>query len=292
MFDFQPLTTDCRCELGESPVWDDRRQVLWCCDILGRSVLAVDPLAGRTRRWPLPSEVGGLGLAESGRLIVALRHLVGLFDPDTGAFSELTQLETDRAAATRLNDCKVGPDGAFWVGSMDDAAGAVRQPVGSLYRIDGRGRAEKKIEGIRVSNGLAFSPDGRWLYHSDSRGLWIDRWDFEASTGAISGRKRIAEPDASMGRPDGAAVDVEGCYWSAGVSAGCLNRFSPDGSLVERIPVPAPAPTAPCFGGPDMQMLFITTMIDPIRSGPLCGMILTSRATIAGAPVHRFRDYP
>lgn len=291
MFDFHPLTDDCRCQLGESPVWDDRRNILWCCDILDRAVLAVDLAAGRTRRWWFPTEVGSLGLAESGRLVIALRHTVGLFDPATGSFSELAQIEADRGGATRLNDGKVGPDGAFWIGSMDDAAGPIRQPIGSLYRIDGRGKVEMKVEGIRVSNGLAFAPDGRHLFHSDSRGLWIDRWVLDPASGDLSERTRIAEPDAAIGRPDGAAVDVEGHYWSAGVSAGRLNRFTPDGVLVETVPVPVAAPTMPCFGGTDLKTMFVTSLVGSTAvDDPLAGLIVRSDSNVAGFPVARFRE--
>ena len=288
VLEFWPVSQDCRCELGESPVWDDRRNILWCCDILGCAVLAVDPHAQRTRRWQFASEVGSLGLAQSGRLIVALRHEVGLFDPDTDAWIHLADIEAERGLATRLNDGKVGPDGAFWVGSMDDSSGAVRQPIASLYRVDLSGRVEAKIDGIRVSNGLAFSPDGRELFHSDSRGLWIDRWHLTPG-GAISSRTRIAELDEEIGRPDGAAVDVEGYYWSAGVSAGRLNRFAPDGALASSVRLPLKAPTMPCFGGPRLEDLYLTSLVGQ-ADDPLAGMVMVAKSNVAGAPVTRFRD--
>src|SRR5690606_21010994 len=124
--------------------------------------------AGSTRTYSFPSEVGSFGLTESGRLVVALRSEVGLFDPADGSFRRLVEIEAENPG-TRLNDGKVGPDGAFWVGTMDDRDQPVKEPIGSLYRVDALGHVERKVEGLFVSNGLAFSPDGRTMFHSDSR---------------------------------------------------------------------------------------------------------------------------
>ena len=293
MLDFKPLN-DVRCELGEGPVYDDRRNALWYCDIVGKRIHCCDLHSGETRSWTMPSEVGSLGLADSGRLVVALRDEVGMFDPEDGSYDWLAHIEADRPE-TRLNDGKVGPDGAFWVGTMDDREQPVKEPIGSLYRIDASGFVERKIDGIKVSNGLAFSPDGRTMFHSDSRGPWIDRWDFDPETGAISGRSRIVDLDDATGRPDGAATDSEGCYWSAGVSAGRLNRFSPDGELIAFYPVPVVAPTMPCFGGSGLNRLFVTSLRvgrDPARLAelPLTGTVIVADSPVTGSPVSRLRD--
>ena len=293
MLDFKPLN-ETRCELGEGPVYDDRRNALWYCDIVGKSIHCCDLHSGETRSWTMPSEVGSLGLADSGRLVVALRDEVGMFDPEDGSYDWLAHIEADRPE-TRLNDGKVGPDGAFWVGTMDDREQPVKQPIGSLYRIDASGFVERKIDGIKISNGLAFSPDGRTMFHSDSRGPWIDRWDFEPETGAISGWRRIVDLDDATGRPDGAATDSEGCYWSAGVSAGRLNRFSPNGELIAFYPVPVVAPTMPCFGGPGLNRLFVTSLRvgrDAARLAefPLTGTVIVADSPVTGSPVSRLRD--
>ena len=208
---------DVVCELGESPVYDDRRQALWYCDIVRRLIIRHWLSDETTQSWSFDSDVGSLGLARSGRVVVALRHEVGLFDPTAATGARIAEIEPGRAE-TRANDGKVGPDGAFWVGTMDDRDVAVKEPLGSLYRVTMNG-AEKKIDGVVISNGLAFSPDGTAMFHSNSRGKWIDRWAFDAKTGAISSRRRIADLDDATGRPDGGATDAEGCYWSAGVSA-------------------------------------------------------------------------
>ena len=290
--EFAPVN-DVVCDLGESPVYDDRRQVLWYCDILRRLVICHSLEDKTTRSFSFDSEVGSIGLAESGRVVVALRHEVGLFDPDSGDFRRLAEIEAGRTD-TRTNDGKVGADGAFWVGTMDDREGVTKAPIAALYRVTAGG-AEKKVDGLIISNGLAFSPDGRSMFHSDSRGKWIDRWALDPANGNLSGRHRLADLDDSTGRPDGGATDAEGCYWSAGVSAARLNRFSPDGKLLASYPVPVGAPTMPCFAGPDLKTLFVTSLRagrapELLAKYPLTGTLIAARVDVAGSPVTRFKD--
>jgi sugar lactone lactonase YvrE len=291
LIEFQ-LLNDVRCTLGEGPVFDARRNALWFCDIVGKTLHFAALDTGEARAWSFPSEVCSLGVAESGRLVMALRETVGLFDPDREDFAEIARIEAGRPE-TRLNDGKVGSDGAFWVGTMDDRPD--RQPIGALYRVTADGTVEKKVEGLSVSNGLAFSPDGRTMFHTDTRGPWIDRWDIDPVTGAIGNRTRIATLDDATGRPDGGATDAEGCYWSAGISAQVLNRFDRDGKLLASYPVPVAAPTMPCFGGADMRDLFVTNLTDGrpadlLARYPHSGLTLRGRSAVPGAPVGLFRD--
>lgn len=287
---FTPVS-DVVCALGESPVWDDRRQVLFYVDLSGRAVHAFDPAKGDVGRHVFESEACSIGLAESGRLVVALRREVILYDPETRMRRPLAMPELG-PDHTRLNDGKVGPDGAFWVGSMDERP--EREEIGILFRVTADGRAVASQIRAKVSNGLAWSPDGRTMFHSDSRGPWLDAWDFDPASGAIANRRRLAALDEAKGRPDGAACDAEGFYWSAGVSAGVLNRFAPDGELVERIEVPVAAPTMPCFAGPDLRTLYLTSHreapAERLAQYPLTGRLIAAQAPVAGTPVHRFRD--
>lgn len=284
---------DVVCELGESPVFDDRRRVLWYCDIVKMRLISHSLNDQTTRIFSFDSEVGSLGLAQSGRLVIALRNEVGLFDPESGDFHRLAEIEPGRRE-TRTNDGKVGPDGAFWVGTMDDRETSVKEPIGSLYRVT-MGGAEKKIDELIVSNGLAFSPDGTMMFHSDSHGRWIDRWLFDAKSCKISARRRIVDLDETTGRSDGGATDAEGRYWSAGISAGRLNCFSPDGKLIANFSVPVAAPTMLCFGGTNMKTLFVTSLRanrspELLAQYPLTGRLIVARSEIAGSPVTRFDD--
>ncbi len=283
-----------QCTLGESPVYDDRRHVLWYCDITGRAIHRFDPATEQTATWTFPSEVASLGLTDSGKLVVALRKEVGLWDPADDTFHRIATIEAT-LADTRLNDGKVGPDGAFWVGSMDDSDRQVKQPIGALYRVTADGRVEKKVDGLVTANGLAFSPDARRMYHSDSRGPWIDYWDLDPATGEITNRRRLATLTEATGRPDGGATDAAGHYWSAGPSAQLINRFAPDGTLVAVYPVPLAGPTMPCFAGPDLKTLFVTSLRggrspEMLAKYPLTGTLVSAEVDVAGSPVGRFRD--
>ena len=167
---------DLKCRVGESPVYDERTNLLFFVDIPERRLYEMSVGDGALRSWVFDSEVCSLGLAASGRLVVALRDEVILFDRQTELRTRLATIEAD-TPETRLNDGKVGPDGAFWVGGMDDRPS--KEPIASLYRVDGAGNVERKVEGLIVSNGLAWTADGETMFHSDARGPWIDRWDFD-----------------------------------------------------------------------------------------------------------------
>ncbi len=168
MLGFKPLDESIRCDLGENPVYDDRENAFLFEDIVNRMIHSIDLASGAAKHWTFASEVCSFGLTDSGRLVVALRHEVGLFDRSSGAFQRLSTIE-DGNPDTRNNDGKVGPDGAFWVGSMDDRGkpAGERRPLGSLYRVDGSGRVAKKVKGLITSNGLAWSADGRSMFHAE-----------------------------------------------------------------------------------------------------------------------------
>jgi sugar lactone lactonase YvrE len=284
-FPFETVV-DFRCQAAEGPAWDAEAGALLWVDMPVGVIHEVDWASRRHRQYQLPQPVGSFGLASDGRLVVGMLSGVHLYDRASGKLEFLVDPEPEQAPNRpqhRLNDGKVGPDGAFWVGSMHSEA-----PTAALYRVTGDGRSERKVEGLGTSNGVAFSADGRTLFHSDSRQQWIDRYDLDPATGEISNRTRIANPSEADGRPDGGATDIEGNYWSAGVSAGCINRYDRDGKLLHKIVVPPRAPTMPCFGGADMKTIFFTSLqrADP---GPDCGKIFAFEVGVAGVPVSRFR---
>lgn len=281
-----------RFALAESPVWDGDNNCLLWVDIPAATIHELALATGMRRRWQLDGTIGSIGLARSGRLVVARRNQVGLLDRDSGTYEMLAELFA-ASPEFRLNDGKVGPDGAFWVGSMDES-GQYR-PLASLYRVTADGGVSARVEGVITSNGLAWSADGTRMFHSDSRGCWIDRWDFNPASGALGARRRIATPATPDGRPDGGASDIAGGYWSCGVSAGCLNRYDADGSLLAKYAVPVAAPTMPCFGGEDMRTLFITSLRQglselQLAAGKLAGAVLVARADVAGTPIAKFSD--
>ena len=283
---------DAKNTVGESPVWSASEQALYWVDILAPAVYRWHPASGERREWPMPAAVGSIGLREAGGLVVALRSGFHLFDLETGESRLLVHPEPERPT-NRLNDGKVAPDGAFWAGTMDDRP--EKEPVGALYRLGADHAVSRMSDGVKISNGLAWSPDGRTLYHSDSRAGAIWRHAHDMATGEIGPRRPFVTMQPDWGRPDGGAVDAEGCYWGCGISVGRVNRFSPDGELIGWIELPVTHPTMPCFGGPDLKTLYVTSLREKftpeqIAATPLAGGVFAvDGLDVAGTPVARYR---
>lgn len=271
--------------VGESPVWDaENARLLWC-DIPAGVIHALDPSSGARQCWTFGEPVPSFGLAQGSRLVVALRNDVILFHPETGTRQTITHIPHAKPSI-RLNDGKVGPDGAFWVGSMD--MGSDGPPEGALYRVAPDGAVRIITRALATSNGLAWNAPATRMYHSDSRGsMWLDCWDFDPATGQPSNRRRVRDNDEATGRCDGGACDQDGNYWSAGPSKSRINRFSPDGTLLDWVDLPLVHPTMPCFGGPDLRKVFVTSL-DSKSEEPGHDGIMAFEVETPGVPISRF----
>lgn len=243
-------------ELGEGPLWDERSGALYWVDILNRQVHRLD-LERDVHSVALHDEaITCIGCHAQGGLIAATRSGVWRLNAAGHKQSQLAHNPED-VANHRFNDGGIGPAGRFWVGTMDEN---VRNADGSLYVFDGADLTPRKA-GVMISNGVAFSPAGDWLYHTDTPTRVIDRHRFDQATGEIG----LAEPWVDLneldlaGNPDGAAVDQDGHYWCALFGGGAIARFAPDGSLIGHYPLPVLQPTMPAFGGFDRRTLFVTT---------------------------------
>lgn len=259
--------------LGESPIWDDRLQRLYWIDSVARMVHRHDPATGDFGSITLPSTIGSIGLCADGRLVAGLVDGVYLTDPLTGACELLWRVDPpdDRM---RLNDGRVDRAGRFVIGGM----GIHAEPRGKLFRITTQGRAEVLATGIRISNALCFSPDGRTMYHADSLDRSIRAYDYSvddfgreepnagdtvaADTPVLSDPRVFADTQQFAAGPDGATVDAEGFVWVALVNVGKIARFAPNGRLDRLIDAPTDLPTCLCFGGPDLETLYITSIKD------------------------------
>ncbi|MDK1373661.1 MULTISPECIES: SMP-30/gluconolactonase/LRE family protein [unclassified Sinorhizobium] len=278
------LVCDCRSQLGESPVWSEAEQVLYFVDIRGPSINRFDPATGELQRFMQSEEIGCIGLVRGGGFIAGLRSGIWRLDSLGKPILKLAD-NPEGTETSRFNDGRVGPDGRFYAGTVDES----RQHRAKLYRYDSNGLSPL-MDGLMTSNGLAFSPDGGTLYHVDSPVSKVTAHDFDKSAGAISGGRLLIEiPDNPAARPDGSVIDAEGCYWVAIFGAAVVRRFSPKGELMAEYPVPVKCPTMPAFGGPDMRTLFVTTAgsrrpPEEMSQFPTSGSLFAMRAPVAGLP--------
>lgn len=249
---------DAGAALGEGPCWDAGRHCLWWVDIHGHAIHRFDPATGEDVARPTPGPPGSLILCADGRLIVAMGDAFVRFDPDTGSFDRLATPQGWHPQ-TRMNDGRTDRQGRFWAGSIHEVPGSPHLPVGALYRFDASLAPARMVEGVAISNGLAWSPDGRTMYHTDSGGPIIWAWDFDPATGDIAGRRQFVDLSDLDAVGDGATVDVEGGYWTALPFRGLVNRYDPDGRLVTSIAMPVDCPTCCEFGGADLATLYVTS---------------------------------
>ena len=252
---------DVRCQVGESPIWSPAEQALFWVDIEGRAVHRVDH-AGHHQQWAVQERIGCIALHAQGGLLAAME--TGLFHLRCTASGEMAaeplQTVDFPLPNMRFNDGRTDRQGRFWVTSMvRDMAAA--SSAGALHRY-AQGRFEPTgITGLRTGNGLGFSPDGRVMYLSDSHPTVQQIWAFDLDdAGQPSGRRLFVDMQQHPGRPDGAAVDADGCYWICGNDAGLVHRFTPAGRLDRSLAIPAAKPAMCAFGGPRLDRLYVTTI--------------------------------
>jgi sugar lactone lactonase YvrE len=281
--------------LGESPFWHPDEAALYWCDIPGRRIHRWHPASARHDHWGFDTEPGCIAPLPGGPLLVAFRDGLFRFDPARGTRERLAEPPYD-PAQERFNDGKCDPQGRLWVGTIFEPRTG---PRAALYRW-AQGQLQRMAGDVTVSNGLAFSPDARTLYWSDTAAHRVMALDFDAIEGSLSRPRVLAQfapkvpgQDLSTygGRPDGAAVDVEGAYWCAMFEGQCLQRLSPQGQVLQTVPLPVRCPTMPCFGGADGRTLFVTTArekrpADELAAQPWAGCVLQARVPVAGLPVN------
>jgi sugar lactone lactonase YvrE len=285
--------------LGESPVWHPDEQALWWCDIPGKALHRWHAASGAHKQWQFPSEPACCAPLAGGDWLLAMRDGLWRFNPandeSTGQRTQLVKPPYD-PADERFNDGKADAQGRLWVATIYEPRDP---PKAALYRF-ARGELTRVAGDITVGNGLAFSPDGRTLYFSDTKAHTVYAFDFDLGAGAITRRRVFASfapkvPGQDLasygGRPDGAAVDAHGNYWAAMFEGQRLVQLAPDGRLLRELPLPVRCPTMPCFGGADMRTLYITTArenrpADELAAQPLAGCVLSLRVDVPGLPVN------
>ncbi len=281
------LLIDLRAKVSECPLWDGERRKLHVIDIYKHEILTYDWATGRTDSVTVGQTVGSIGLARDGKVVAALQSSLALVDLATGQQQELATIQHAQPES-RLNDGRCDPAGRFWVGSMREA---LDRPAGALYRVDPDGAVHRQADDIVCSNGLGFSPDGRTMYHADSRRSTVWRYEYDVTTGAATNRRVFCVAPDGEGRPDGAAVDVEGCYWIARYAGGRIVRYGPDGRALFTLTVPVANPTMCTFAGDDLKTLVITSArgdAPPSDNDGHAGSVFAVEVAVPGLKEPRF----
>lgn len=277
--------------LGEGILWDARSQILWWTDIQARCLHRYHWDRDSTEIIETPDRVGSFGLV-AGRqeLIVAFANGIALYDPVSGSlatFQDQERLEP----GIRFNDGRVDRQGRFWAGTMVEGPQADR--AACLYSVDSSRIVRREASGIRIANSLCFSPDGALMYFADSPTRTIRVYDLVDGTKMLGAPRTLVQtPDGAF--PDGAAVDSDGCLWSAHWGAGHVVRYTPSGSVDRILELPTCQPSCVCFAGPDLDVLCVTTAREGLddavlRSEPHAGDVFLYRLGIKGLPESEYR---
>lgn len=276
-------------QLGETPLWCDREQLLWWVDIEKPKLQSFSPSTGQIQAWTRDCTfLGSQALTQSGRTLVAQDlSLLTLDSPGTPG-EQLIEVET--GLDNRLNDGRVDAKGRLWIGTMDNQ---LHRPTGSLYRIDPDGASMKIVDDVVVSNGITFSPDNKRLYFTDTRRHLTYVFTLDPEDGVVTNRQVFADHRDTGDRPDGACIDADGCVWTAFFAGGRVVRYTPNGDIDRVIELPVTNPTCISFGGADLRTLYITTarkFLDDrqLADEPLAGSLLAIHGVGQGLPENRF----
>ena len=277
------LLVDTRARIGEGPVWDSRSgRVVWV-DIEGKALHSTDPESGATTSQSMPSAIGIAVPRQSGGFVAALEDGFHAIDAE-GRTERIAEVDNG-GGRVRFNDGACDPAGRFLAGTMawDQASGA-----GALYRLDADLTVTRLLDDVTISNGLGWSPDGHTMYYVDTPTRQIDAFDYDLATGGISRRRPFVAIDG-VGRPDGICVDVEGAVWVALWPGWSVRRYLAGGTLDAVVPLPVAQVSSCVFGGPALDLMFITSawtgLSDEERAAqPLAGGLFRASVGTRGVP--------
>ena len=282
------IAIDSRATLGEGPVWDEQRQLLLWLDILPGLVHRFDPATGSDDVFRVGKPVGSAGLRRGGGLVLAVEDGFALLDKDWQRVGRAVVEHPGPRA--RFNEGKCDPAGRFLAGTM---AYDLTPGAGSLYRLDPDLTVTKMLDGVTISNGLAWSANGTTMYYIDSPTQGVDAFDYDPGTGRLANQRRIVDIPAAAGLPDGMTIDTEGCLWVALYGGAAVHRYTPEGRLDTTLSFPATNITCPVFGGPGLGLLYVTSARDglderQLAAQPHAGAVFTADVGAQGLPGLRF----
>jgi sugar lactone lactonase YvrE len=244
---------DVGANVGEGPVWVEREQALYRVDNKGRRVFRRRD-DGQLESFDVPLQVCCMAPRASGGFIAGTDKGFAAIDFDADSIEFIANPE-EAIAGNRFNDGKTDAAGRFWAGTMDNAEKETR---GSLYRLDPDLSWARIDSGYHVTNGPAFDSARGRMYHTDSAPRTIYAFEVTAS-GEVSDKRVFAQFGETDGHPDGMTVDSEGNLWVCFWDGWCVRRLSPEGEVIEKIDMPVQRPTSCCFGGPDLDKLYVTS---------------------------------
>jgi sugar lactone lactonase YvrE len=289
---------DCRDKIGEGAAWYAEDQAIYWLDVPMPSLLhRLFPATGRHETWDMPEMISAIARRKDGSLLIASQSGLNLFDPRKSRLEPKVSPERDQPL-NRANDSAPDAASRFWLGTMMNNLGPngselpITGAAGAVWRVEPDFSFSKELENITITNGIAWSPDNRTMYVADSAAKLIHAYDFDIASGKVS-NSCIFSAIEDLGYPDGAAVDSEGCLWSARWEGECVARFRPDGSVDFIVPIPASLVTSLAFGGPDLRTVYVTTARqgatpEAIARYPQQGGLFAFEAPVAGLPRPQF----
>lgn len=277
------------CMVGESPLWCAAQGAWFWVDIPAKTIWRLELSSSALRSWHTSEMVACIAFQQNGDLIAGMES--GIFSLHLGAHKNALEqrlaVPDKLATGMRFNDGRCDRQGRFWSGTMHMDMAAAR-PDGNLYRYTKeQGISQPFVSNLIVQNGLSWSPDGRTMYLSDSHAsrqlIWS--FDYDIDSGTPSNQRVFVDMYAHPGRPDGAAVDSEGCYWICGNDAGCILRFTPEGKLDRRIHLPMAKPSMCSFGGENLDTLLVTSIAaGKAEDDQWAGAVVMLRPGVKGLP--------
>lgn len=280
------LVLDLKATLGEGPCWDQQNGTLYWVDIKQNQVHAYHPELGTNRTITLNQMAGAVVPRAGGGLVLALQHGFYLLDWETEQLTFLSDPEEDKPD-NRFNDGKCDAAGRFWAGTLSFEE---KEPVASLYVLEKDRKVRKVLDGVTVSNGLGWSPDGQTMYYIDSPTRKVVAYDYDLDTGSLSKVRTVVSLPEGGGFPDGMTVDAEGMLWVAQWDGWQVSRWNPHtGEQIGSIPVPAARVTSCTFGGENYDELYITTARtglseEDLAKQPHAGGVFRIKPGVTGLP--------
>ncbi len=276
--------------LGEGPTWDHRTNRMYCVDILNHKIHFFDEGGSNDGTHDVGKMIGFVVPAEDGRFLCGLEDGIALFHPTQNSVEYISKPE-EESIGNRFNDGKCDSKGRVWCGTMNLDESIVS---GNLYRVSGKD-VSHQLGGIGISNGLDWSLDNKTFYYIDTPTQTVKAFDFDLDGGTISGPRVVINVDAAMGFPDGMTVDSEGMLWIAHWGGFCVRRWDPHtGKILQKITVPAPQPTSCCFGGKNLDTLYITSARkglddDKLKAYPYSGSVFVAKCDVKGRSATLFK---